>query len=75
MHEGHPIAYKSRKLKKVEQRYSTHEKEMTTVVHCLDLWRNYLLGTKFVVFTDNVMNTYFTTQKKLTPNRRGGRNS
>ncbi|KZV51417.1 hypothetical protein F511_20581 [Dorcoceras hygrometricum] len=37
------------------------------VVHCLEVWRHYLLGTKFVVFTDNVANTYFKTQKKLTP--------
>lgn len=35
------------------------------MVHCLDAWRHYLLGTKFNVVTDNVVNTYFTTQKKL----------
>lgn len=40
---------------------------MTAVVHCLDAWRHYLLGTKFTVMTDNVANTYFKTQKKLTP--------
>src|SRR5262249_19201545 len=57
--EGHPVAYESRKFKDAEQRYSTHEKEMLAVVHCLLLWRVYLLGTKFVVKTDNVANTYF----------------
>ncbi|KZV57841.1 hypothetical protein F511_03410 [Dorcoceras hygrometricum] len=40
---------------------------MTAVVHCLEAWRHYLLGTKFVVVTDNVANTYFKTQKKLSP--------
>lgn len=65
--DGHPVAYESRKLKDAEQRYSTHEKEMTAVVHCLETWKHYLLGTKFVVVTDNVANTYFKTQKKLTP--------
>ena len=65
--EGHPIAYESRKLKDAEQRYSAHEKEMAAVVHCLEIWKHYLLGTKFVVVTDNVANTYFKTQKKLSP--------
>ncbi|KAG8376249.1 hypothetical protein BUALT_Bualt09G0043400 [Buddleja alternifolia] len=65
--DKHPIAFESRKLKDAEMRYSTHEKEMTGVIHCLDAWKHYLLGTKFTVVTDNVANTYFKTQKKLTP--------
>jgi len=40
---------------------------MLAVVHCLQVWRVYLLGTQFVVKTDNVANTYFATQKKLSP--------
>ena len=63
--EGHPVAFESRKLNGAEQRYSTHEKEMTTVVHCLQQWRHYLLGGIFTVVTDNVTNTFFKTQKKL----------
>jgi hypothetical protein len=63
--EGHPIAFESRKLNDGEQNYSTHEKEMTPVVHCLGIWGVYLLGLKFVVKTDNVANTFFRTQKKL----------
>ncbi|RVW18515.1 Retrovirus-related Pol polyprotein from transposon 17.6 [Vitis vinifera] len=65
--EGHPVAFESRKLNNAEQRYSTHEKEMTTVVHCLQQWRHYLLGSIFTVVTDNVANTFFKTQKKLSP--------
>ena len=65
--EGDLIAFESKKLKEAEQHYSTHEKEMTTVLHCLKIWKHYLLGIKFVVVTDNVANTYFKTQKKLTP--------
>ncbi|KAK0596522.1 hypothetical protein LWI29_016484 [Acer saccharum] len=41
---AHPVAYESRKWNEAEQRYSAHEKEMATVVHCLDTWRPYLLG-------------------------------
>ena len=33
--EGHSMAFESKKLNNAEQRYSTHEKEMTFVVHCL----------------------------------------
>ncbi|RVW98465.1 Transposon Tf2-8 polyprotein [Vitis vinifera] len=65
--EGHPVAFESRKLNNAEQRYSTHEKEMTAVVHCLRQWRHYLLGSIFTVVTDNVANTFFKTQKKLSP--------
>ena len=65
--EGHPVAFESRKLNGAEQRYSTHEKEMTAVVHCLQQWRHYLLGGIFTVVTDNVANTFFKTQKKLSP--------
>uniref|UniRef100_A0A1S3YQJ4 Reverse transcriptase RNase H-like domain-containing protein n=1 Tax=Nicotiana tabacum TaxID=4097 RepID=A0A1S3YQJ4_TOBAC len=53
LQEGHPVAYESRKLKDAEQRYAAHEKELLAVVHCLRLWRHYLLGTPFVVNTDN----------------------
>ncbi|KAG6474774.1 hypothetical protein ZIOFF_068713 [Zingiber officinale] len=33
--EGHPVAFESKKLNAAEQKYSTHEKEMVAVVHCL----------------------------------------
>ena len=63
--EKYPVAYESRKLNEAEQKCSAHEKEMITVIHCLLAWRVYLLGPKFVVKTDNVANTFFNTQKKL----------
>ncbi|XP_038979221.1 uncharacterized protein LOC120109561 [Phoenix dactylifera] len=65
--DGHPVAFESRKFNDTERRYTVHEKEMTAVIHCLDKWRHYLLGVPFMVVTDNVANTYFQTQKKLTP--------
>ena len=64
--EGHLIAFKSQKLDEVEQRYITHEKEMNAVIHCLETWKYYLMGTRFTVVIDNVTNTFFETQKKLT---------
>ena len=50
--EGHLVAFESRKLNDAEQRYSTHENGMVAVVHCLQVWRIDLLGTRFVVRTD-----------------------
>jgi len=67
MQDGHPIAYESRKLNDTERRYTVQEKEMTAIIHCLRVWRHYLLGSKFVIMTDNVAISYFQTQKKLSP--------
>lgn len=67
MQDGHPVAYESRKLNDTERRYTVQEKEMTAVVHCLRTWRHYILGSQFVVKTDNVATSYFQTQKKLSP--------
>ena len=64
--EGHPVALESRKLNATKQRYNAHEKAMTAVIHCLETWKHYLMGTRFVVVTNNVANTFFKTQKKLT---------
>ncbi|RVW38680.1 Transposon Tf2-12 polyprotein [Vitis vinifera] len=37
------------------------------IIHCLRTWRHYLLGSHFIVKTDNVATSYFQTQKKLSP--------
>ena len=65
MQNGHPVAYESRKLQDREQRYPVHEKEMTAIIHCLHVWRHYLIGKLFVVKTDNVAASYFASQPKL----------
>ncbi|KAL0456568.1 UNVERIFIED_CONTAM: Transposon Tf2-11 polyprotein [Sesamum latifolium] len=64
--DGHLVAFESRKLKDVERRYSVHEKELMAVIHCLRLWRHYLLGSPFMVKTDNTAMSHFMTQLKLT---------
>ena len=40
---------------------------MIAIIHCLRVWRHYLLGSHFVIMTDNVATSYFQTQKKLSP--------
>ncbi|KAK3000555.1 hypothetical protein RJ639_020576 [Escallonia herrerae] len=65
MQECHPVAYESRKLNEAERRYTTHEKELLAVVHCLRVWRHYLLGSSFIVRTDNTAMSHFLSQSKL----------
>ncbi|KAE8677972.1 hypothetical protein F3Y22_tig00111463pilonHSYRG00069 [Hibiscus syriacus] len=67
MQEGHPIAFESHNLNDTERRYTVQEKEITTIIHCLRVWRHYLLGAHFTIKTDNVTTSYFQTQKKLSP--------
>ena len=67
MQERRPIAFESRKLNDTERRYTVQEKKMTTIIHCLRTWRHYLLGSYFIVKTENVATSYFQTQKKLSP--------
>ncbi|RVW16210.1 Transposon Ty3-I Gag-Pol polyprotein [Vitis vinifera] len=59
MQERHLIAFESHKLNDTERRYTVQEKEMTAIVHCLHTWRHYLLGSHFIVKTDNVATSYF----------------
>ena len=67
LQEGHPIAYESRKLSEAERQYTAQEKELLAAIHYLRVWRHYLLGSKFVVKTNNVAVSHFLTQPKLTP--------
>ncbi|KAK3043695.1 hypothetical protein RJ639_000111 [Escallonia herrerae] len=66
MQECHPVAYESRKLKEAEHCYTIHEKELLAVVHCLIIWRFYLLGSSFIVRTNNTAVSHFLSQFKFT---------
>ena len=39
-----PLAFLSRQLKPMEQRYSAYERELAAVAYCLQSWRHYLEG-------------------------------
>jgi hypothetical protein len=65
LQKGHPVAFESRKLNSTELNYNVTEKEMLAVVHALRVWRCYLEGADFAVYTDHVLNTYFQTQPNL----------
>ncbi|GKC27951.1 retrovirus-related pol polyprotein from transposon TNT 1-94, partial [Tanacetum coccineum] len=47
------IAYASHQFKVHEKNYTTHNLELGAVVFALKMWRHYLYGTKYVMFTDH----------------------
>ncbi|MCO5611700.1 hypothetical protein L7F22_065958 [Adiantum nelumboides] len=65
LQEGHAIAYESRRLNSDEQILGIYEKELLAVLHALDSWKHYLLGTPFILRTDHQSLKYFMTQTKL----------
>nr|GEW89294.1 putative reverse transcriptase domain-containing protein [Tanacetum cinerariifolium] len=64
------IAYASRQLKVHEQNYTTHDLELGSVVFALKIWRHYLYGTKFTVFTDHKSLQHILDQKELNMRQR-----
>ncbi|GJX99666.1 putative reverse transcriptase domain-containing protein [Tanacetum coccineum] len=64
------IAYASRQLKVNEKNYTTHDLELRVVVFALKIWRHYLYGTKYVVFTDHKSLQHIIDQKELNMRQR-----
>jgi hypothetical protein len=62
----HPIAFESKKLSKIEQRYSAQEREMLAIKHGLSHWRHIVEGAEIIVFTDHESLKGFRTQKHMT---------
>ena len=40
MQENHAVCYESRKLKDHEKNYATHDLELASIVHALNMWRH-----------------------------------
>jgi len=64
------MAYVSRQLKVHEKNYLTHDLELAAVVFVLKIWRNYLYGFKFYVFSDHKSLKYLFDQKELNMRQR-----
>ena len=62
---GRVVAYASRQLKPHERRYPTHDLELAAIVFALKMWRHYLLGERFELFTDHKSLKYLFSQKDL----------
>jgi hypothetical protein len=61
MQDGHVVAYASRKLRKHEEKYLTHDLELTTLVHALKIWRHYIIGKRCEVYSDHKSLKYIFT--------------
>lgn len=59
------VAYGSRQLKIHEQNYPTHDLELAAVIFALKMWRHYLYGEKFDVFSDHKSLKSLFSQKDL----------
>ncbi|GKA97824.1 zinc finger, CCHC-type, retrotransposon gag domain protein [Tanacetum coccineum] len=59
MQRGKIIAYASIQLKRHEEYYPTHDLEFAAVVFALKIWRHYLHGVMFIIYTDHRSLQYF----------------
>src|SRR6185295_8733487 len=70
MQENRVIAYASRALRPHEINYPTHNLELAAVIHALKIWRHYLMGTHYNIFTDHKSLKYIFTQSNLNMRQR-----
>ena len=70
MQDGRVIAYISRKLRRHEENYVTHDLELLAIVYSLKVWRHYLVGRKFEVRTDHCGLQHIFTQGDLNARQR-----
>src|ERR1044072_148843 len=70
MQDKQVVAYASRQLKIHERNYPTPALELAAVVFVLKLWRHYLYGSRFEVFSDHKSLEYLFDQKELNMRQR-----
>ena len=61
MQSGRVVAYGSCQLNNHEQNYPTHNMELVAVVFALKIWRHYLYGEQFEVYSDHKSLKYIFT--------------
>ena len=59
LQEGHAIAYESRILNDCKKNLGIYEKELLAILHALNTWKHYLLGTPFILCMDHKSLNYF----------------
>ena len=59
------VAYGSWQLKNHEQSYPTHDMELAAIFFALKIWRHYLYGEQFEVFSNHKSLKYIFTHRDL----------
>ena len=74
MKSGRVVAYGFRQQKNHELNYPTHDMELVAIVFALKIWRHYIYGEQFEVFSYHKSLKYIVTQWDLNmrPYRCGG---
>ena len=52
MQNDNPIAFEREELKPNEANYSVYDKEILAIVHALDIWKHYLMGSVVLIKID-----------------------
>ena len=58
--DGRPIGFLSQKLTEAEMRYSTYEQELLAIIKALEKWRQLLITSETIVYTDHQALQYLT---------------
>jgi len=70
MQDRRVVAYSSRQLRTHEKNYPTHDLELAAIVFALKIWRHYVYGGKFEIFSDHKSLKYLFGQKELNMRQR-----
>lgn len=65
LQEGQPISFESRCLPNIELSLGIYKKELLVVIHALESWNHYLLGTLFVIHIGHQNIRCFLTKTRL----------
>ena len=65
MQNGKVVAYASCQLNLHEKNYPTHDLEPSAMIFALKIWRCYLYGEKFELYSNHKSLKYFFTQRDL----------
>jgi hypothetical protein len=65
----HVVCYESGNLKEHEMNYATHDLELVSIVHALNIWRHYPMGKRFKLRTNHSGLKYLFEQPTLNPRK------